>query len=51
VPGGCLYLLLSSDSDLDLLGTLMQRAGFRATLAAERSIPFESFILYELRPN
>jgi release factor glutamine methyltransferase len=51
LPGGCLYLLLSSDSDLDLLGTLMQRAGFRAKLVAERSIPFESFILYELRPN
>ena len=50
-PGGCLYVLLSSDSDLDRLGTLMQRAGFRARLAAERSIPFESFILYELRAN
>jgi methylase of polypeptide subunit release factors len=50
-PGGCLYLLLSSDSDLDLLGSLIQRAGFHARLVAERSIFFESFILYELRPS
>ena len=50
-PGGCLYVLLSSDSDLDRLGALIQRAGFRARLVAERSIPFESFILYELRAN
>jgi methylase of polypeptide subunit release factors len=51
LPGGCLYLLLSSDSDLDLLGELIARAGFRARLVAERSIFFESFILYELRPS
>ena len=50
-PGGCLYLLLSSDSDLDLLGNLIERAGFQARLVAERSIFFESFILYELRPS
>lgn len=51
VPGGSMYVLLSSDSDLDLLGGLITRAGFRAQLVAERSIPFESFILYDLRPN
>ena len=51
IPGGCIYVLLSSDSDLNLLGTLIERAGFRARLVAERSIPFESFILYELRPT
>ncbi len=50
-PGGCLYLLLSSDSDLDLLGNLIERAGFQARLVAERSIFFELFILYELRPS
>ena len=48
-PGGCFYILLSSDSDLALLGRLTQKAGFRASLAAERSIGFESFVLYELR--
>ena len=47
-PGGRFYLLLSSDSDLGLLGRLISGAGFRAELAGERSIVFESFILYVL---
>jgi release factor glutamine methyltransferase len=49
VPGGALYVLLSSDCDFDLLGAMIERAGFRARLAAERSILIESFIIYELR--
>ncbi|MGA9085012.1 MAG: methyltransferase, partial [Pseudolabrys sp.] len=49
-PGGCLYVMLSSDSDLDLLGRLITGAGFRARLAYERSFYIESMILYELRP-
>lgn len=48
-PGGSLYVLLSSDSDLDLLGRLTDAAGFSARLVARRSIGFESFVLYELR--
>ena len=48
-PGGRFYLLLSSDSDLKYLGTLVERAGFRWHVVAERSIVIESFILYELR--
>jgi release factor glutamine methyltransferase len=48
-PGGCMYVLFSSDSDLEFLGTLIDRAGFRAQLVGERSILFESFLLYELR--
>jgi len=48
-PGGCLYVMLSSDSDLDLLGRLIAEAGFRARLAHERSFYIESMILYELR--
>ena len=47
-PGGRFYILLSSDSDLALLGRLTRAAGFGARLVAERSIGFESFILYEL---
>lgn len=47
-PGGRFYLLLSSDSDLGLLGELISDAGFNARLVSERSIVFESFILYEL---
>ena len=47
-PGGRLYVMLSSDSDLDLFGTLIDRAGFHARLVHEHSIFIESFIIYEL---
>jgi release factor glutamine methyltransferase len=47
-PGGRMYLLVSSDSDLDLFAALIRKAGFQARLAAERSIWIESFIIYEL---
>lgn len=47
-PGGCMYVLFSSDSDLDLMGTLARRAGFRARLIGKRSILIEHFLLYEL---
>ena len=40
-PCGCLYVMLSSDSDLDLLGRLITMAGFRARLAYERSFYIE----------
>jgi release factor glutamine methyltransferase len=29
-PDGCLYVMVSSDSDLDLFGRLINKAGFRA---------------------
>ena len=45
---GCMYVLLSTDSDLDLLGALISRAGFVASLVAKRSILFESFLIYKL---
>jgi methylase of polypeptide subunit release factors len=47
-PGGKMYLLLSSDSDLALLHAMSARAGFQAKQVAERSIFLESFPLYEL---
>jgi release factor glutamine methyltransferase len=47
-PGGLLYVMVSSDSDLDLFGKLIDKAGFRAKLAHEYSILIESFIIYEL---
>jgi release factor glutamine methyltransferase len=50
-PDGRLYVMVSSDSDLDLLGELIDRAGFRARLVYERSIGIESFIVYELLPR
>jgi hypothetical protein len=43
-----MYLVLSTDSDLGLLGNLIKRAGFEARLVAEHSIFIESFLLYEL---
>ncbi|EJW13732.1 N5-glutamine methyltransferase, HemK family protein [Rhodovulum sp. PH10] len=49
-PGGRMYVLFSSDSDLHLLGTMIETAGFDARLVGERSIGFEAFVLYELRP-
>jgi methylase of polypeptide subunit release factors len=49
VPGGRVYILLSSDSDLNFFGTLLARAKFQARVVAERSILFESLIIYELR--
>jgi methylase of polypeptide subunit release factors len=48
-PGGRVYILLSSDSDLDLFTALITRARFRAWLAAERSLLIESFIIYALQ--
>jgi release factor glutamine methyltransferase len=47
-PGGSIYLLLSSDCDLDKIGTLIKDAGFGARLADRRSIVFEAFDIYEL---
>ena len=40
---------LARTSDLDLFGTLIDRAGFRARLIHEYSIFIESLIIYELR--
>jgi release factor glutamine methyltransferase len=47
-PGGRCYVMLSSDSDLDLFGMLMQRAGFSKRVVHEHSIFIESFIVFEL---
>ena len=48
-PGGRVYILLSSDSDLDLFSALITRARFEALLAAERSLLIELFIIYSLQ--
>ena len=49
-PGGRLYVMVSSDSDLDLFSTLIDRAGFLARLVREHSLIIESLIIYELLP-
>jgi len=48
-PGGRVYILLSSDSNLDLFSKLITRARFRARLAAQRSLLVESFLIYSLQ--
>ncbi len=48
-PGGRLYILLSSDSDLDLFSAMISRARFRARRVAERSVLIESPIIYALQ--
>ena len=50
-PDGRLYVMVSSDTDLNLFGRLIDEAGFRARLAAEYSLVIESMILYELQPQ
>ena len=49
-PGGCFYLLISSDCDLDLFAAMIERAGFRARLAARKSLLVESLLIYALEP-
>jgi release factor glutamine methyltransferase len=49
-PGGRLYVMVSSDSDLDLFGKLIDRAGFRARMVYEHSLVIESLIIYEMLP-
>jgi methylase of polypeptide subunit release factors len=48
-PGGRVYLLVSSDSDLDLFSALIIGARFQSRLVAKRSIFIESLLIYELR--
>jgi release factor glutamine methyltransferase len=47
-PSGLMYVMVSSDSDLDLLGGLIDRAGFTARQVHEHSLYIESMIIYEL---
>ena len=46
LPGGDLYVLLSSDSDVPLLTRLGRDSGFRTHVVAEKSIGIETFLIY-----
>src|SRR5262249_47681492 len=48
-PGGLFYLLLSSHSDMELLGALIAQARLRTRVADQRSLFLESLVLHELR--
>jgi methylase of polypeptide subunit release factors len=50
-PGGAMYLLISSQSDMELLSLMIERAGFLARQVLKSSIVIESFLIYELRPK
>ncbi len=48
-PGGLMYLLVSSDTNMALFDQLIANAGLRSTRIATQSIVVEKFYLYELR--
>ncbi|MBV9755894.1 MAG: 50S ribosomal protein L11 methyltransferase [Alphaproteobacteria bacterium] len=50
-PSGVMYVILSSDSDLKLIGNLARNAGFGARPVGALSILIESMIIYELVPE
>jgi methylase of polypeptide subunit release factors len=50
-PGGRIYIVISSHSDLDYFETLYARARLRARLVAKRWIVIESMLIYELRAD
>jgi hypothetical protein len=49
VPRGRVYLLVSSDTDIELFQWFIARTNFTARPVARRSILIESLIIYELR--
>jgi hypothetical protein len=50
-PGGVMFLLISSDSDLALLAGLIGQACLRARAIEKRSLLIEQLLIYELRPR
>jgi release factor glutamine methyltransferase len=48
--GGVVYIILSTQSNLELLSTFVARAGFTARIASQRRVFLETLIIYELRP-
>jgi len=48
-PGGCMYLLLSSDTNLALFDSLIAEAGFASEQIATHSIWVEAFLIYRLK--
>src|SRR4029077_18129150 len=50
-PGGRIYLMVSSDTDLDLFGKMIDKAGFNAREVRAHSLVVESLIIYELLPR
>jgi methylase of polypeptide subunit release factors len=49
VPGGRMYILMSSEADLKAITALFEQARFRGRPVQERSHLIESVLIYELR--
>ena len=50
-PGGYMYVMVSSDTDLDLFSALIDKAGFNSELVREYSLVVESLIIFKLTPR
>jgi release factor glutamine methyltransferase len=50
-PGGRIYLLVSSDSDLDALAAMYGAAGLQARLVHRRGVFFEALLIFELHAD
>jgi methylase of polypeptide subunit release factors len=50
-PGGKMFVMVSSDTDLELFSALIDRAGFNSRLEREYSLVVESLIIFELTPR
>lgn len=50
-PDGRIYLMLSSDTNLDLFASLIAKAGFSQRKIKEYSLMVESLIIFELLPR
>jgi release factor glutamine methyltransferase len=49
-PGGRIYLVLSSDADLEALHALFAKASLTHEVVDERRLLFDSMLIYELKP-
>jgi release factor glutamine methyltransferase len=50
-PGGVMYLILSSHTDLEFIGAVIRRTGFEIRIISERRVFFETLVIFELRPT
>ncbi len=46
-----MYVMVSSDTDLDLFSALIDKAGFNSELVREYSLVVESLIIFKLTPR
>lgn len=49
-PDGVMYLILSSHTDLEFVGAVIQRTGFDLRIVREQRVFFETLVIFELRP-